>query len=221
VATQVGAIAGLGPTVLTETASAAFSGQYGVLGTHLQTASGSANTTQVFDGLAGSSTFYTQGAATKVIPNTPTRADFAAFPTTDWAALESAINAKFATVYTAEGYSSGDPDAQFLVNAEQVLLNPLATPTLRLAVFVAVSQLPNTEIQSGVQDADGRTGIAVFGMISGNASLNGDQLGYIINPATGTLLEDDIVNAAGTAVAASTVTTFTTTTTAPADPYPA
>ncbi|HTC69804.1 MAG TPA: cell wall-binding repeat-containing protein [Acidothermaceae bacterium] len=221
VASQVGALASLGSTVLTETASATFTGQYGVLGTHLQTASGSANTTQVFDGLAGTSTFYTQGAATKTIPNTPTRADFAAFPTTDFSALESAINAKFATVYAAEGYSSTDADAQFLVNAEQVLLNPLATPTLRLAVFVAVSELPNIDIQSGVQDADGRTGIVVFGTISGNASLNGDQLGYIMDPATGTLLEDDIVNGAGNAVAASTVTTFTTTTTAPADPYPA
>jgi putative cell wall-binding protein len=221
VASQVGALASLGSTVVTESASAAFNGQYGVLGAHLQLGAQSANTTQVFDGLAGSSTLYTQGSASKVIANTPTRADFAAFPTTDFAALEAAINAKFATVYSAEGYSSTDADAQFLINAEQVLLSPLASPTLRLAVFVAVSELPNTDIQSGVQDADGRTGIVVFGTISGNASLNGDQLGYIMDPNTGTLLEDDIVNSSGTAVSTFTVTTFATTATAPTDPYPA
>jgi putative cell wall-binding protein len=219
VASQVGVLANLGATVAAESTSAAFSGQYGVLGTHLQTGSGSANTTQVFDGLAGTSTFYTQGAGSKVIPSTPTRADFAAFPTTNSTALETAVNAKFAGVYQAEGYSSTDPGAQFLVNAEQVLLNPLASPTLRLAVFTAVTRLPNTHVQSGVKDTTGRTGIVVFGTISGNSALNGDQLGYIMDPATGTLFEDDIVTATGGVVAASTVTAFTTTTTAPADPY--
>ena len=219
VASQVGVLANLGATVVSESTSAAFTGQYGVLGTHLATGSGSANTTQVFDGIAGTSTFYTQGAGSKVIPSTPKRSDFASFPTTDPSALESAINTKFASVYHAEGYSSTDPDAQFLVNAEQVLLNPLASPTLRLAVFAAVAGLPGTDIQSGVKDAKGRTGIVVFGTISGNTSLNGDQLGYIMDPATGTLLEDDIVTAAGGVVAASTVTAFTTTATAPADPY--
>jgi putative cell wall-binding protein len=219
VATQVGVLANLGASVAAESTSATFSGQYGVLGTHLQTGSGATNTTQVFDGLAGSSTFYTQGAGSKAIPSTPTRADFAAFPTTDPSALETAVNTKFAGVYQAEGYSSTDPDAQFLVNAEQVLLNPLASPTLRLAVFVAVAALPGTDLQSGVKDTTGRTGVVVFGTISGNSSLNGDQLGYIMDPATGTLFEDDIVTATGSVVAASTVTAFTTTTTAPADPY--
>jgi putative cell wall-binding protein len=219
VATQVGVLANLGATVATESTSAAFSGQYGVLGTHLQTGSGSANTTQVFDGLGGTSTFYTQGAGSKTIPSTPTRADFAAFPTTNPSALESAINTKFASVYAAEGYSSTAPDAQFLVNAEQVLLNPLASPTLRLAVFAAVTRLTGTHTQSGVKDTTGRAGILVSGTISGNSSLNGDLLGYLLDPATGTLLEDNIVTPTGTTVAASTVTTFTTTTTAPPDPY--
>jgi putative cell wall-binding protein len=219
VATQVGVLANLGATVATESTSAAFSGQYGVLGTHLQTGSGSANTTQVFDGLGGTSTFYTQGAGSKTIPSTPTRADFAAFPTTNASALESAINTKFASVYAAEGYSSTAPDAQFLVNAEQVLLNPLASPTLRLAVFAAVTGLANTHLQSGVKDTTGRTGILVSGTISGNSSLNGDRLGYLLDPTTGTLLEDNIVTPTGITVAASTVTAFTTTTTAPADPY--
>jgi putative cell wall-binding protein len=219
VASQVGALANLGATVTTESTSAAFSGQYGVLGTHLQTGAGSANTTQVFDGLGGTSTFYTQGAGSKLIPSTPRRVDFAAFPTTDASALETAVNAKFASVYAAEGYSSAAPDAQFIVNAEQVLLNPLASPTLRLAVFVAVTRLANTLVQSGVTDTAGRTGILVSATVTGNSSLNGDRLGYLLDPATGTLLEDSIVTPAGTTVAASTVTTFTTTTTAPADPY--
>ncbi|HEY0871753.1 MAG TPA: cell wall-binding repeat-containing protein, partial [Acidothermaceae bacterium] len=219
VATQVGVLANLGATVASESASAEFSGQYGVLGTHLQTGSGSANTTQVFDGLGGTSTFYTQGAGSKTIPSTPTRADFAAFPTTNPSALESAINTKFASVYAAEGYSSTAPDAQFLVNAEQVLLNPLASPTLRVAVFAAVTRLTGTHTQSGVKDTTGRSGILVSGTISGNSSLNGDLLGYLLDPTTGTLLEDNIVTPTGTTVAASTVTAFTTTTTAPADPY--
>jgi putative cell wall-binding protein len=219
VASQVGVLANLGATVTTESTSAAFSGQYGVLGTQLQTGAGSANTTQVFDGLGGTSTFYTQGAGSKPIPGTPRRVDFAAFPTTDPSALETAVNAKFASVYAAEGYSSAAPDAQFIVNAEQVLLNPLASPTLRLAVFVAVTRLANTHVQSGVKDPTGRIGILVSATVSGNSSLNGDQLGYLLDPATGTLLEDSIVTPTGTTVAASTVTTFTTTTTAPADPY--
>jgi putative cell wall-binding protein len=219
VASQVGVLASLGATVATESTSAAFSGQYGVLGTHLQTGAGSANTTQVFDGLGGTSTFFTQGAGSKLIPSTPKRVDFAAFTTTDSSALETAVNAKFASVYAAEGYSSAAPDAQFLVNAEQVLLNPLASPTLRLAVFAAVTRLANTHLQSGVKDKTGRTGILLSGTISGNSSLNGDRLGYLLDPATGTLLEDNIVTPTGATVAASTVTTFATTTTAPADPY--
>lgn len=219
VATQVGVLANLGATVATESTSAAFSGQYGVLGVRLQTGSGSANTTQVFNGLGGTSTLYTQGAGSKAIAGTPTRADFAAFPTTNPNALESAINAKFAKVYASEGYSSTAPDAQFLVNAEQVLLNPLASPTLRLAVFAAVTRLANAHLQSGVKDAIGRTGILLSGTISGNSPLNGDLLGYLLDPATGALLEDRIVTPTGTTVAASTVTAFTTTTTAPSDPY--
>jgi putative cell wall-binding protein len=219
VATQVGVLANLGATVATESTSAAFSGQYGDFGMHLQAGVGSANTTQVFDGLGGTSTTYTQGAGSKLTPSTPTRVDFAAFPTTDSSALETAVNAKFAKVYASEGYSSSAPDAQFLVNAEQVLLNPLASPTLRLAVFVAVTKLANTHLESGVKDPIGRIGILVSGNISGNSSLNGDRLGYLLDPATGTLLEDNVVTPTGTTVAASTVTTFTTTTTAPPDPY--
>jgi hypothetical protein len=185
----------------------------------LQTGSGSVNTTQVFDGSAGTSTFYTEGSGSKVIPSTPTRADFTAFPMNDPAALETAVNTAFAAVYASEGYTSTNADAEFLVNAEQVLLNPLASPPLRLAVYVALATLPGTGVQSGAKDANGHTGIIIFGTISGNVTLDGDQLGYIFDPATGNLLEDDIIIAAGTAIAASTVTTFTTASTAPADPY--
>ena len=190
-----------------------------MLSTHLQTGSGAVNTTQVFDGSAGTSTFYTQGQGSKVIPSTPTRADFTAFPTNNPAALESAVNAAFAAVYASEGYTSTDTNAQFLVNAEQVLLNPLASPSLRLAVYVALANLPGVGVKSGAKDANGNAGIMIFGTISGNVTLDGDQLGYIFDPLTGNLLEDDIVTPAGTAIASSTVTTFTTATTAPADPY--
>ncbi len=219
VGAQVGTLANLGPTTTTEATSPAYTGQFGILSTHLQTGSGSVNTTQVFDGNAGTSTFYTQGSGSKIIPSTPTRADFNAFSTNNSAALQSAVNAAFAAVYASEGYTSTNADAQFLVNAEQVLLNPLASPPLRLAVYVALANLPGTGIQSGAKDANGHIGIMIFGTITGNVTLEGDQLGYIFDPATGNLLEDDIVTSAGTSVAASTVTTFATASTAPADPY--
>ena len=219
VGAQVGTLANLSATATIESTSAAYTGQFGILSTHLQTGSGSVNTTQVFDGSAGTSTFYTEGSGSKVIPSTPTRADFTAFPTNDPAALESAVNSAFAAVYASEGYTSTNANAEFLVNAEQVLLNPLASPLLRLAVYVALANLPGTGVQSGAKDANGHTGIIIFGTISGNVTLDGDQLGYIFDPATGNLLEDDIITAAGTAIAASTVTTFTTASTAPADPY--
>jgi putative cell wall-binding protein len=219
VATQVGVLANLNNVATTESTSTAYTGQFGVLSTHLQTGSGAVNTTQVFDGNAGTSTFYTQGQGSKVIPSTPTRADFTAFPTNNSAALESAVNAAFAAVYASEGYTSTDTNAQFLVNAEQVLLNPLASPPLRLAVYVALANLPGVVVTSGAKDANGHSGIEISGSISGNVTLDGDQLGYIFDPLTGNLLEDDIVTPAGTGIASSTVTTFTTAATAPADPY--
>jgi hypothetical protein len=219
VGAQVGTLANLSATATTEATSSAYTGQFGILSTHLQTGSGAVNTTQVFDGSAGTSTFYTEGSGSKVIPSTPTRADFTAFPTNNPAALESAVNSAFAAVYASEGYTSTDANAQFLVNAEQVLLNPLASPPLRLAVDVALANLPGIGVTSGAKDANGHTGIMIFGTISGNVTLDGDELGYIFDPVTGNLLEDDIVTTAGTAIAASTVTTFTTAATAPADPY--
>jgi hypothetical protein len=216
---QVGTLANLNAIAATESTSSAYTGQFGILSTHLQTGSGAVNTTQIFDGSAGTSTFYTQGSGSKVIPSTPTRADFTAFPTNDAAALESAVNSAFAAVYTSEGYTSTNANAEFLVNAEQVLLNPLASPTLRLAVYVALANLPGVGVKSGAKDANGHPGIMIFGTISGNVTLDDDQLGYIFDPLTGNLLEDDIVTPAGAAIAASTVTTFTTGATAPADPY--
>ena len=154
-----------------------------------------------------------------MIPSTPTRADFAAFPTNNPAALASAVNSAFAAVYASEGYTSTNTNAEFLVNAEQVLLNPLASPPLRLAVYVALANLPGVGVKSGAKDANGHAGIMIFGTISGNVTLDGDQLGYIFDPLTGNLLEDDIITPAGTAIAASTVTTFTTASTAPGNPY--
>jgi putative cell wall-binding protein len=219
VGAQVGTLANLSATAAIESTSPTYTGQFGILSTHLQTGSGAVNTTQVFDGSAGTSTFYTQGSGSKIIPSTPTRADFAAFPTNDAAALETGVNSAFAAVYTSEGYTSTNANAQFLVNAEQVLLNPLASPPLRLAVYVALANLPGIGVKSGAKDAKGHSGIEIFGTISGNVTLDGDQLGYIFDPLTGNLLEDDIVTTAGTAIAASTVTTFTTAATAPADPY--
>jgi hypothetical protein len=220
VGAQVGTLASLSAVASTESTSPAYTGQFGILSTHLQTGSGAVNTTQVFDGSAGTSTFYTQGHGSKVIPSTPTRADFTAFPTNDPAALETAVNSAFAAVYASEGYTSTNANAEFLVNAEQVLLNPLASPPLRLAVYVALANLPGVGVKSGAKDANGHTGIMIFGTISGNVTLDGDQLGYIFDPVTGNLLEDDIVTSVGTAIAASTVTTFATASTAPADPYP-
>jgi putative cell wall-binding protein len=220
VAAAAGQLANLGATAAAQSASAAFAGRYGVLGTHVQTAAGSANTTQVFDGTAGTSTFYTEHAGAKTISGTPTRADFAAFPTNDSGALETAVNTAFASVYAQEGYSSTDPHAQFLVNAEQVVINPLASATLRLAVFIALTELPNTIVQSAAHDTGGHTGIGISGPVTGNTALNGDSIGYIFDPATGFLLEDNIVTPRGTPIASSSVTTFTTLASAPPDPYP-
>jgi hypothetical protein len=221
VGAQVGTLAGLSATAAAASASSMFSLQFGILSTHLRTNAGVANTTQVFDGSAGSSTLYTQGGGSKVIPGTATRADFDAFPTNNPGALETAVNTAFAAVYASEGYKSTDAAAQFLVNAEQVLLNPLASPTLRLAVYVALVNLPGTTVASGATDANGRTGVSISGTIT--ISVNGvdtpEQLAYLFDPTTGNLLEDDILGG-GVVLVSSTVTTFTTAATAPADPYP-
>ena len=219
VAAQAGQLANLGAAAAAQSASAAFAGRYGVLGTHVQTATGAANTTQVFDGTAGTSTFYTEHAGSKVISGTPTRADFAAFPTDDSGALETAVNKAFASVYAQEGYTSTDPHAKFLVNAEQVVINPLASATLRLAVYVALAELPNTDVQPAAHDSGGHTGVGISGPVSGNATLNGDRLGYVFDPATGLLLGDNIITPAGATIASSSVTAFTTVTSPPPDPY--
>jgi hypothetical protein len=219
VGAQVGTLASLSATATTASTSPTFSRQFGILSTHLHTNAGVADTTQVFDGNAGSSTLYTRGMGSKTIPGTATRANFDAFPTNNPGALESQVNAAFAAVYASEGYKSTDADAQFLVNAEQVLLNPLASPILRLAVYVTLVNLPGTSAASGVKDANGRVGVAITGTINGNSSPTPEQLSYIFDPTTGNLLEDDILGG-GVVLVSSTVTTFTTAATAPADPYP-
>jgi len=173
--------------------------------------------TVVVDGTSGDVTVYRQNGTT-LTDTGPARADFAALPLTDPDALEAAVNSMFATLDSNLGLS-GDAQELFTINAEQVTLNPLVSPSLRLAIYAALAADDGaTQVAAGVKDSAGRVGIEIFAS-TGSTATDKSKVSYIFDPATGNLLEDDIATSAGTSVAASTVTTFATASTAPADPY--
>jgi hypothetical protein len=213
VASQAGVLAGAGPAARAAGAAAQWSARYGVRAETLAVVGAAVTRTVVVDGGSGDETVYTDGApATTTSADEPTRAELAALPLAI-GSLVPAVNELYAAFDRAHGISSSDPDVLFFSNAEQVVLNPVAPPILRLATYAALAGLPTTTVASGVADSTGRIGIAVSAVMSGN------RVAYVFDPQTALPLENIVADAAGVVVSRETIASMTTVASAPIDPY--
>jgi putative cell wall-binding protein len=215
VAAQVGTLTGLGAATTAASASAAFTGRYGIL---TQTLSGSTTgpATEVVDGTTGAVTIYTKTGNPTTAPG-PTAAALAALPLTA-SSLVSAVNSLYATFDTSIGLTTTNADALFQVNSEQVFLNPTASPTLRLAVIGALAAASNTTVASEVADSTGRVGVEITATFPGTTS-GTVVVNYIFDPTTGLPLQVAQVTPTGTVVIQQVINSITTTNTLPTNPY--
>jgi putative cell wall-binding protein len=219
VATQLGVLAGASGSAAAASAAPANTGEFGVSSEQLLVDGLVGKQTVVIAGTTGALTAYKQGGAT-VTDTGQTRAAFAALPLTNPDALKAAVNTMFASLDTASGLT-GTVDDLFTVNAEQVILNPIASPSLRLAVYAALAaDDEDTDVTPGVKDSTGRVGIEIFASTGATAS-DKSKISYIVDPNTWTPLEDTVLDSAGAVVERQTILSVTTSATMPADPYTA
>jgi ell wall binding domain 2 (CWB2) len=214
-ASQVGVLAGATGTAAAETTAAANTGQFGVESEQVLVDGLAGKETVVVDGNSGAVTAYKQGGATATT-TIQTRAQLAALPLNDPDTLKTNVNTMFATFDSDAGLTGGSADDLFLVNAEQIILNPVASPSLRLAVYAALaSDDEDTDITAGVKDSTGRVGTEIFAADTSDKS----KVSYIVDPATWTPLEDSVLDTSGALVERQTILSVTTSATMPANPY--
>ena len=213
-ASQLGVLAGAPGAAATATAAAANTGQFGALSESVFVDGLAGKQTYVVDGSTGDATVYKQGGATATGTD-ETRAELAALPLNDPDTLKTDVNNMFATFDSDAGFT-GSVDDLFLINAEQVFLNPVASPSLRFAIYAALAaDNVDTDIKSGVKDATGRVGIQIFAADSADKS----EISYLVDPATWTPLEDTLLDTKGALVSRNTILSLTTSATMPANPY--
>jgi putative cell wall-binding protein len=217
VATQVGTLAGAGAAAAAANTSAAFTGRYGVL-TETVTGTSTVAVTQVIDGTNGAVTSYVKTGTAPPAITTVTLTQLQAVPL-DAVGLQAAVNTLYKAYDTSAGITTTDADALFLVNAEQVFLNPTTPPSLRLATYGALAAAPETVVTSGVKDSTGRSGIAITAELTGSTAASDGTITFILDPATGLPLEDVVASSTGTVVARITINSITTTNTLPTNPY--
>lgn len=217
VASQLGVLGGETGAAATATTAAANTGQFGVISEQLNDNGLLGKQTVVVDGASGDITVYRQ-AGTTLTDTGPARADFGALPLTDPDALEAAVNSMFATFDSDAGFT-GDAEDLFTVNAEQVLLNPVSSPSLRVAIYAALAADDSeTEVAAGVKDSTGRVGIEIFASTGSTATDKG-KISYIFDPATLQPLEDSVIGSTGSVIERQTILSLTTSATLPPDPY--
>ena len=219
VATQLGVLGGATAAAAAASALPANNGQFGVLSLDLTVSGLKGTRTEVADATSGDVTLYIKGGATQTAAaGVPPRAQLAALPLTNPDALKTAINSLFASLDTQLGIT-GDADALFTLNAEQVFLSPLASPSLRFAVYAALAaDDAATEVSSGVKDSTGRTGIEIF-VSTGATPTDKGRISYIFDPVTFMPLEDTVLDDTGAIVERQTIHSDTTAATMPANPY--
>jgi hypothetical protein len=218
-ASQIGVLAGAPGTAATQSIAAANTGQFGVESEQVLVNGLVGKETDVVDGNTGALTEYKQGGPTGM-DTAQTRAALAALPLNDPDTLISDVNTMFATFDSDTGLSSGSPaptaDDLFVFNAEQVFLNPVASPSLRFAVYAALAaDNDDTDVTAGVKDSTGRVGIEIF---AADTSDKG-KVSYIVDPTTWTPLEDTVIDENGVVAERLTILSLTTSATMPADPY--
>jgi putative cell wall-binding protein len=217
VATQLGVLAGANGTAAAASAAAANTGEFGISSEQVVDNGLVGKQTVVVAGTTGALTVYTQGGATET-DTLESRPQLAALPLADPDALKTAVNSMFSTFDSDNGFT-GTADDLFTINAEQVFLNPVASPSLRLAVYAALAvDDEDTDETPGVKDSTGRVGMEIFVSPGADAS-DKSRISYIVDPNTWTPIEDTVLDATGKVLERTTVLSVTTSATMPADPY--
>jgi hypothetical protein len=209
VATQVGALASVG-SVAAATAGG-LSNRYGVRVEHYVNGATAVDRTVVVDGSNGDVAVYPKsGTASTARAATPTRSQLDSLPLSI-ASLPGAVNGLYAPFDAGLGIKANTADTLFFLNAQQLLVDPVTPPNLRLAAYAALAGLPEVTVASLQKDSTGRLGIRIsIGLPDHSRS------SVIFNPSTLLPLQSDAVSAAGTVIAQQVVTSITTTATAPA-----
>lgn len=218
-ASQLGVLAGAPGTAATQTTAAANTGQFGALSEQVLIDGLAGKQTVVVDGSSGTETVYKQGGATDT-GTAQTRAQLAALPLNDPDTLKTDVNTMFASFDADAGLTGSGTNATaddlFLFNAEQVFLDPVASPSLRFAIYAALAADDgDTDVTPGVKDSTGRVGIEIF---AADTSDKG-KISYIVDPATWTPLEDTVMDQNGTVIERQTILSSTTSATLPPNPY--
>ncbi len=208
VATQLGVLAGAGPAAAAASRSSTWTARYGVRAEN----TGAAARTVVIDGNTGDVTTYVAGTTSTARADQPTRSQLATVPL-DPVDLETSVNSLYSAYDSKHGISDPDPDRLFVWNAEQVLLDPVASPSLRLATFSALAGLGITNVESQVGDSTGRVGVAI------TAPRGSGTVRYLVDVSAFVPLEHVVYGPGGTVVSLVTITSMSTSSTMPSDPY--
>ncbi len=173
----------------------------------------------VFDGLTGDAWTYQHGSN---MPSefpvaahwSPTRAEFAAWPTNPAKLRALLLNPAVPAVglgKVLKGVVTGEtPDDLVFEEATDWLWDPLLSPALRSAMYKVLAATPGVTVKTGTTDSTGRPAIE----ISRYDSVAHEEATTFESPSTGAVLEQDYSDA-GTDVYAA-VTGYAT---PPANPY--
>jgi hypothetical protein len=208
VATQVGAL--VDANAAATATAAALSNRYGVRVEHYVAGTTTVDRTVVVDGTNGDVTVTPKGgAATTKKAATPTRTQLASLPLSI-SSLPGAVNGLYASFDAGLGIKASTADTLFFLNAQQVLLDPVTPPNLRLATYAALAGLPEVDVASLQKDSTGRVGVRIsIGLTDGG------RASVIFDPASLLPLESGGVDPKGAITSRQTVTSITTTATAP------
>jgi hypothetical protein len=211
VAAQAGALAAA-PAVAAAAMSSS-TGRYGVRVERYATGATVVDRTVVVDGANGNVSIHVNGATSSTAgAATPTRTQLQSLPLTV-AALPSAVNSLYRPFDAALGVESSTADTLFFLNAQQLLLDPVAPPNLRLVTYAALAGLTAADVVGLQQDSAGRVGVGVSIELP-----DGGRASVVFDPATVLPLESTTVAKDGGLRARQTVTSITTTNTAPTNP---
>lgn len=218
-AAQVGNLVGGFTRAQAADSTAAYTGAFGVLAQKVTVKGLTGNSTVVVDAGTGDATKYFQGSSTVTVPGgLVPRAQLAGLPADDLDAFKTQVNSLY-TDYDSKVGLTGDADTLFLFNAEQILLDPVAPPSVRYEAYVALGVDDAAAlVRSGVKDSMGRVGIEVYAPLGTNAT-DQSRISFLFDPVTLLPLEDTVFDVDGSVISRTTVTSLTTVATMPGNPY--
>lgn len=208
VAGQVGALANANSVA--SAATPGLSSRYGVRVEKLNVGATVTDRDVVVDGTNGDVSVNVSGSPPAKSPGaTPTRTQLDAIPLSI-AALPGAVNALYAPFDAGLGVKASSADTLFFLNAQQVLLDPVTPPLLRLATYAAVAGLSSVDVAAAQKDSTGRVGIELSMPMS-----DGGRASVVFDPATLLPLESESIATSGAVTTRQTVTSISTTNTPP------